>query len=53
MMSTISAHDAMRALVIFPVSLFSIMFSGVVTAEKPFSFNDTPGKLPKEVLPTD
>ena len=24
-----------------------------MTAEKPFSFNDTPGKLPKEVVPTD
>jgi aminopeptidase N len=24
-----------------------------MTAEKPFSFKDTPGKLPKEVVPTD
>ena len=29
------------------------MVPSLVTAEKPFSFKDTPGKLPKEVVPTD
>jgi aminopeptidase N len=35
------------------VSLFAIIFPAAMTAEKPFSFKDTPGKLPKEVVPTD
>jgi aminopeptidase N len=35
------------------VGLFSFMFPGVMTAEKPFSFKDTPGKLPKDVVPGD
>src|SRR6476469_1723333 len=34
-------------------ALFSIMIPAIVTAEKPFSFKDTPGKLPKDVVPTD
>ena len=29
------------------------MVPSIVTAEKPFSFKETPGKLPKEVVPTD
>ena len=29
------------------------MFPDGMAAEKPFSFKDTPGKLPKEVVPTD
>ena len=29
------------------------MVPSIVTAEKPFSFKETPGKLPKEVAPTD
>lgn len=39
-----------------PVLLFLVLFSGtflVRAVEKPFSFNETPGKLPKEVLPTE
>jgi aminopeptidase N len=43
----------MRAPVLFLAALFSIMFPVVMTAEKPFTFKDTPGKLPKEVVPTD
>ena len=43
----------MRALILFLAALFSIIFSAVVTAEQPFSFKETPGKLPKEVVPTD
>jgi aminopeptidase N len=43
----------MRALFSFLAALFSLTFPVVMTAEKPFSFNDTPGKLPKEVVPTD
>ena len=31
---------------------FSIM-SSALASEKPFSFKDTPGKLPKDVVPTD
>lgn len=42
----------MRTLLLFLVAEFSIMFSALAS-EKPFSFKDTPGKLPKEVVPTD
>jgi aminopeptidase N len=43
----------MRAPVRVWAVLFSIIFSAIVTAEQPFSFKETPGKLPKEVVPTD
>jgi len=43
----------MRTTLPFLTALFSVMLSAAVTAEKPFSFNDTPGKLPKDVVPTD
>jgi aminopeptidase N len=43
----------MRDLFSFLPALFSLTFPVVMSAEKPFSFNDTPGKLPKEVVPTD
>lgn len=33
--------------------LLSVIFSVVMSAEKPFSFNETPGKLPKEVIPVE
>ncbi len=36
--------------------LLSALFSGTslaVAVEKPFNFNDTPGKLPKDVVPTE
>jgi len=41
--------------VLFPflAALFFVIFPVTMTAEKPFSFKDTPGKLPKEVVPTD
>jgi len=42
----------MRALLLFLVIEFLIM-SWAPASEKPFSFKDTPGKLPKEVVPTD
>jgi aminopeptidase N len=42
----------MRTVVLFLVAEFAIM-SSVFASEKPFSFKDTPGKLPKEVVPTD
>ena len=42
----------MRTLVLFLVAEFSIMASALAL-EKPFSFKDTPGKLPKDVVPTD
>src|SRR5438093_6403476 len=43
----------MRALFPFLAALSSIVFPATMVAEKPFSFKDTPGKLPKEVVPTD
>src|SRR5256714_4813956 len=43
----------MRALFSSLAALFSVTFSVVVNAEKPFSFKDTPGKLPKEVVPLE
>jgi aminopeptidase N len=42
----------MRILFLFFLAEFSIM-SSALSSEKPFSFNGTPGKLPKEVVPTD
>jgi aminopeptidase N len=41
------------ALFTFLAALFSVTFPAVMSAEKPFSLNDTPGKLPKDVVPTD
>jgi aminopeptidase N len=43
----------MRTSFPFLAALFSIMFPAVMFAEKPFSFEETPGKLPKEVVPVD
>src|ERR1700675_2771542 len=43
----------MRPLLPFHAALLSITFPATMAAEKPFSFKDTPGKLPKEVVPTD
>src|SRR5213083_601429 len=43
----------MRILFPFLAALSSIVFPATMIAEKPFSFKDTPGKLPKEVVPTD
>ncbi len=43
----------MRALFSFLPALFSLTFPVVMSAEKPFIFEDTPGKLPKNVVPTD
>jgi aminopeptidase N len=42
----------MRILLLCLMAEFSIM-SSVFASEKPFSFKDTPGKLPKDVVPTD
>ena len=42
----------MPALHVFLAVLFPVMLSAAMTAEKPFNFDDTPGKLPKEVVPT-
>jgi hypothetical protein len=41
------------ALFTFLAALFSVTFPAVMSAEKPFSLNDTPGKLPKDAVPTD
>ena len=43
----------MRVLFLFFAALSSIMFPAIIAAETPFSFKDTPGKLPKEVVPAD
>jgi len=43
----------MRFLCRFLVSLLSVTFTATMSAEKPFSFNETPGKLPKSVVPVD
>src|SRR5919109_315021 len=43
----------MRAAFLCLTTLFSVMFSVGMAAEKPFSFEGTPGKLPKAVVPTD
>jgi aminopeptidase N len=42
----------MRILLLCLMAEYSIM-SSVFASEKPFSFKDTPGKLPKDVVPTD
>src|ERR1043166_4203118 len=42
----------MRGLLLFLVVEIFLM-SWAPASEKPFSFTDTPGKLPKEVVPTD
>jgi aminopeptidase N len=41
---------------LFPLLTFLVLLlisSSVGAVEKPFNFNETPGKLPKEVVPTD
>src|SRR5215831_8727729 len=38
---------------VFLAGLLSVTFPAVMSAERPFNFNDTPGKLPKEVVPVD
>jgi aminopeptidase N len=43
----------MRNPILFLVTLFSLTFLSVMSAEKPFDFKDTPGKLPKDAVPTD
>src|SRR5438309_12027202 len=43
----------MRSLLLFLVGLFSIILLATVSAEKPFNFDSTPGKLPKQVVPTE
>jgi aminopeptidase N len=43
----------MRVLFLCSAAVFSVILLSAMTAEKPFSFDDTPGKLPKSVRPTD
>jgi aminopeptidase N len=43
----------MRALFPFLAVLYSVTLSAIMSAEKPFSFNETPGKLPKDVVPAE
>src|SRR5205809_4926218 len=38
---------------VFLAGLLSVTFPAIMSAEKPFSFNETPGKLPKEVVPVE
>ena len=42
-----------RCLLRFVAVLFSVTFPAIMAAGKPFSFKDTPGKLPKEVIPLE
>jgi len=42
-----------RVLFQFLAALFSVTLPAVISVEKPFSFKETPGKLPKDVVPTD
>ncbi len=42
----------MRTLLLFLAAQFAIM-SSALASEKPFNFKNTPGKLPKDVVPTD
>ena len=43
----------MRIPLLFFIGLFFIIFRPGVHAEKPFNFESTPGKLPKEVVPLE
>jgi aminopeptidase N len=43
----------MRLVVPCSIWLLSIILPTPVTAEKPFNFESTPGKLPKQVVPTE
>jgi hypothetical protein len=43
----------MPVLFLFFAALSSIMFPAIMAAETPFSFKDTPGKLPKKVVPVE
>src|SRR5260370_18015774 len=43
----------MRSLLLFLVGLFSTLFPVTVTVKKAFNFESTPGKLPKQVAPTE
>jgi aminopeptidase N len=43
----------MPALHVFLALLFPVMFSAAMAVEKPFNFDETPGKLPKEVVPAE
>ena len=38
---------------VFLAGLLSVTFPAIMSAEKPFSFNETPGKLPKQVVPVE
>jgi aminopeptidase N len=43
----------MRLVLPCSIWLLSIILPATVTAEKPFNFESTPGKLPKQVVPTE
>src|SRR4029453_10423147 len=43
----------MPALYVFLALLFPVMFSAGMAVEKPFNFDEPPGKLPKEVVPAE
>jgi aminopeptidase N len=51
--SAVRLMPKMRNPILFLVALFSLTFLSVMSAEKPFNFKDTPGKLPKDAVPTD
>ena len=43
----------MRLVLPCSIWLLSIILPATVIAEKPFNFESTPGKLPKQVVPTE
>jgi len=43
----------MRIRSLFPILLISLIFPAELNAEKPFNFESTPGKLPKQVVPLE
>jgi aminopeptidase N len=43
----------MRTVFPFLAVLYSVTLSAIMSAESPFSFKETPGKLPKEVVPAE
>jgi aminopeptidase N len=50
---TASRIRKVLALFHFLAALFFTIVPCIAAVEKPFNFNETPGKLPKEVLPTE
>jgi aminopeptidase N len=46
-------NGGMRLRPLFSISLISLILPATMSAEKPFDFANTPGKLPKHIVPTE